>query len=145
MPSTHIDYALGRKAIQASKDSFHADGSCVVSSSVGLFLLDIQGELSLPFEPSSDSSMVNSTKVTVDEIYKAIKFGKLILDRDNLLRATLFIGKSQRLLGKIENLPKPVGVLVVPSNSEMNLSQPVKLIDIVYKKLIFDERPLPIM
>ncbi|QWW25899.1 hypothetical protein CA7LBN_004803 [Candidozyma auris] len=128
MPSTEIDFTPAKDALDNS-EVFESDGRCIVSSSQGLLLLDIQGELSLP-----------------EEEYPAVKFGHLEFDEINKSRVTLIIGKSQRLLGKIEDLPKPMGVLRVPvSKQDEQNTESVEILDVIYKKLLFDMRPLPIM
>lgn len=143
MPATIIDYEAGRNALLANdKPASEELTSCVVSSSEGLLLLDIQGELNLPMEHDLESG--KHDVALVDKIHHAIKFGKILFENDGLRRVTLFIGESQRLLGKIDDLPKPVGVLRVP-NTDTESSNKIKLIDVVYKKVTFDQRPLPIM
>lgn len=143
MPATIIDYEAGRDALLAKDEPAPEEAiSCVVSSSVGLLLLDIQGELNLPME--HDLERDKHEVALVDKIHNAIKFGKLVFEKDGLRRVTLFIGESQRLLGKIDDLPKPVGVLRV-QNMDTESSNKINLIDVVYKKVTFDQRPLPIM
>lgn len=143
MPATIIDYEAGRDALLAKNEPASEEvTSCVVSSSVGLLLLDIQGELNLPME--HDLERGKHEVALVDKIHNAIKFGKMVFEKDGLRRVTLFIGESQRLLGKIDDLPKPVGVLRV-QNMDTESSNKINLIDVVYKKVTFDQRPLPIM
>lgn len=145
MPSTEIDFTPAKDALDNS-EVFESDGRCIVSSSQGLLLLDIQGELSLPEEESPVATPTGCEYISVDKIYKAVKFGHLEFDEINKLRVTLIIGKSQRLLGKIEDLPKPMGVLRVPvSKQDEQNTESVEILDVIYKKLLFDLRPLPIM
>lgn len=141
MPATRIDCTVGREALNTAKYEAKPTSSCVISSSMGLLLLDIQGELNLP---SKDETSDKHDMAIIDQIHDAVKFGRLIFDDASLQRVTLFIGNSQRLLGKIEDLPKPVGVLRVSTTAE-SASDDVKLIDVVHKKLTFNQRPLPIM
>lgn len=145
MPSTEIDFTPAKDALDNSEE-FESDGRCIVSSSQGLLLLDIQGELSLPEEEYPVATPTGCEYISVDKIYKAVKFGHLEFDEINKLRVTLIIGKSQRLLGKIEDLPKPMGVLRVPvSKQDEQNTESVEILDVIYKKLLFDMRPLPIM
>lgn len=92
--------------------------------------------------------------VKVDDIYDAVKFGHLQFDDKDQLKVTLFIGKSQRLIGNVVKLDVPLGVLKVPlkqksvedsDNVDMDQDHEIQMIDIVRAKMIFKQRPLPIM
>ena len=73
---------------------------------------------------------------------------------------TLYIGKSQRLLGNVVKLSTPLAVLRIPLKNEDEMmvdsnndnvnkfkqeEELIKLVDIVKAKVIFKQRPLPIM
>ncbi|CAK7893807.1 chromosome transmission fidelity protein 8 [[Candida] anglica] len=112
----------------------------VISTPLGLAIVEIQGELNLPqTQPSRDANPEYLANfATVDDIYTAVRFGSLELDPKDEEKAVVYIGKSQRLMGKLVNLDTPLGVLRLGSKD-------IKMVDIIYKKLIFKDRPLPIM
>lgn len=108
----------------------------------GLIILEIQGELNLPSARSDNDLYVQ------DGCHDAIRFGILELQGKE---AVLYVGKSQRLLGKVVTLDPPLGLLKFPKQdpsledeSDDN-SQKVVLTDIIEKKIVFSHRPLPIM
>lgn len=136
--------------------------SSLITTPYGLALLEIQGELNLPHTkpdipldellPQDQEKMKNFVKV--DDIYDAVKFGHLQFDDKDQLKVTLFIGKSQRLIGNVVKLDVPLGVLKVPlkqksvedsDNVDMDQDHEIQMIDIVRAKMIFKQRPLPIM
>lgn len=144
MPSTIIKYEKGEVHAFRDGHSQMIEGACVVSSPLGLVLLDIQGELNLPHENSKD----RYERATADQVHEAVRFGRIEFDKSNLSRVTLFIGESQRLVGKVVELPRPIGILRISNLSDeakTSSSQNIDLIDIVKKKMLFDQRPLPIM
>lgn len=80
-------------------------------------------------------------------------------EKDNS-KVTLYIGKSQRLLGNVVKLSTPLAVLRIPLKNEDEMmvdsnndnvnkfkqeEELIKLVDIVKAKVIFKQRPLPIM
>lgn len=113
----------------------------IITTPLGLTLVEIQGVLNLPKE-----KIDNGEYIKVDNIHDAIKFGQLSID-EATKRATLVIGVSQRLEGNIEQLEPPLAVLKVPNKSEdtKDTASPISMVDIIDKKLIFRQRPLPIM
>lgn len=153
MPTTSIDYTGAYKALNSDPKTL-PDGSCFVLTPYGLSIIEIQGELNLPASaPSADTSadidpeyMANFAKV--DSVYDAIKFGRMVFDEKDQKKVVLFIGKLQRLLGVVESLREPLGVLKVPQRSledEDTTEGGIEMIDIIDKKIIFRQRPLPIM
>ncbi|OBA23468.1 hypothetical protein METBIDRAFT_76483 [Metschnikowia bicuspidata var. bicuspidata NRRL YB-4993] len=145
MPSTAIDYSDAHKALNLQPQIL-PDGSCFVLTPFGLSLLEIQGELNLPLSaPVSHEGMdpdylKNFAKV--DGIYDAVRFGKMEFDEKDSSKVVLFIGSSQRLLGTVEPLRNPLGVLRVPAE---NSGENMKIVDVIEKKILFQQRPLPIM
>lgn len=90
--------------------------------------------------------------ITINDIYHAVKFGNLVFDPHDDKKVTLFIGKSQRLLGNIVKLQTPLAILRIPTNRNgdddddmVDDKEDIKIVDIVKAKLIFKQRPLPIM
>lgn len=153
MPSTQIDFSGANKLLNLENPEEN-----LISTPYGLAILEIQGELNLPNSPPDSTSNRDSEYmenfVKIDTIYDAVKFGKLVFDDNDKSIATLFIGKSQRLLGKLEKLETPLAVLRIPNdhkdasfsdNKEVLNEEKIKIIDVIKKKLIFKQRPLPIM
>lgn len=106
----------------------------VISTAYGLCILEIQGVLNYPKEVSEEAQFI-----TVNDIHNAVKFGELIVD-DTTSKVTLLVNNSQRLVGELQNLVTPLAVLRVPNNEKS-----ITMIDVIKKKLIFNQRPLPIM
>ncbi|EEQ40131.1 putative histone H4.2 [Clavispora lusitaniae] len=146
MPSTPIDYKDIHRALNSNSLTTNSNG-CIISTPFGLSLLEIQGELNLPESAPTETEGLDPDYVRnfakVDDIYEAVKFGRLEFDEKDPQKAVLFIGKSQRLLGSVVTLKDPLGVLRVPTGD--NPTQNMKFVDLVYKKIIFKQRPLPIM
>lgn len=118
MPSTPVAVGGAHAALNAAPQ--HGPGMHTVSTPFGLLLLEIQGELNVP------------------DAQEAIQFGRLQFDERDEKKVVLFIGTSQRLLGTVEPLPKPLGLLK-QENGRM------ELVDVIHKRLLFKQRPLPIM
>lgn len=133
MPTTEISYSGCLVPGRSEKNS------CIVSSHQGLLIIEIQGELNVPQHESADGE---AEFISVDSIYEAVKYGKLTFSEKDSSKVTLYIGKSQRLLGSVVKLEKPLGILRVLSAENNN---EVQMVDIIEKKLLFKERPLPIM
>lgn len=144
MPTTHIDYSKAHEILNL-KHSALPDGACIISTPFGLCIIEIQGELNVPLLPPSSEGIDPEflelfAKVNNMEI--AVKFGALEFDERDPSKVVMFVGKSQRLLGTVETLREPLGVLKVP-NEKVNDS--MEIVDIIKKKIIFRQRPLPIM
>ncbi|SCU82784.1 LAMI_0C00892g1_1 [Lachancea mirantina] len=107
-----------------------------ITTPFGNMLLEIQGDLDFPAEsPRYDPQRIFS-KYQDDQI---VRFGRLIIEAD-YKKATLYIGEKQRLLGSIMKLETPLGLLKFNQDSTT-----VELEDIIQFKIIFKDRPLPIM
>ncbi|CUM66158.1 uncharacterized protein PRCAT00003816001 [Priceomyces carsonii] len=131
MPTVNLDYSRAHKILNSDEpDNF-------VSTPYGLSLLEIQGDLNLPTNSLED----DPGTVKIDDIREAVKFGKLEIDEKDSSRITLYIGKSQRLLGSIVDLDTPLAVMKVPTDESVD----IEIVDVIKKKMIFKQRPLPIM
>lgn len=146
MPSVSIDYSEASHALSLSQD---ASGSpYVISTPFGLSILEIQGKLILP--PSAPQTEQDlgpehaKTFVKVDEVRDAVKFGKLSFDEKDPSKVVLFVGTSQRLNGTVETLREPLAILRIKGHKDKS-TEDAKIIDIIYKKVLFKQRPLPIM
>ena len=152
MPTARIDYSIAQRILKGEYSNSEFPGSPednIISTPFGLSLLEIQGDLNLPIQAPTGVTEVDLHSETiqnfikVDEIYDAVKCGHLQFDPLDPSRVTLFIGKSQRLLGSVVKIDPPLAVLRIPlkDGEEKNMD----IVDIVSKKLIFKQRPLPIM
>ncbi|ODV80842.1 uncharacterized protein CANTADRAFT_48270 [Suhomyces tanzawaensis NRRL Y-17324] len=151
MPSASIDYSRANAILNYDTEVSKLEGQDgVISTPFGLSILEIQGELNIPTEPPAsdhtDAEYVLNF-ITVDQVYHAVKCGNLEFDAADPKKATLFIGKSQRLLGSVVNLETPLAVLKVPlgGSSEQEENTQIQMVDIIRNKIIFKQRPLPIM
>ncbi|KAH3900048.1 Ctf8p SCDLUD_004366 [Saccharomycodes ludwigii] len=105
---------------------------------LGCILIEIQGDLEIDlhqFKEDPDRTM---------------QFGKLEILDDN--HVVLFIGKKQRLLGHISKLDPPVALLKFSNSTEAinnsinnNKQSNVEILRIIKNKMVFRDRPLPIM
>lgn len=138
MPFTRVDCSAAHRAAKTDRVR---DNTVLTPS--GLCLLEIQGELDYP--DHAPAQVTDDSFITVDEIHDAVKVGRLEYDDKDPSKVVLFVGKSQRLVGSIVDLDVPLGVLRVPLDGQEGAAEPIQMVDIIKKKLIFSERPLPIM
>ena len=154
MPCVRIDYSEAQKSLlgEAPSADDEAAGKVpdnVVTTPRGRMIIEIQGELKVPSklpetyeEQSSDNGIAKFVKV--DDIYDAVRFGRLELDLASGTRAKLFVGKSQMLTGTVEDLETPLGILCIPRNNDQGGSEStIGLVDVIKKKIIFRDRPVP--
>ncbi len=157
MPTREISYAKATGSLVGPPPTKSLDNySTIITTSLGSTLLEIQGELNLPeikpegltedeeklfIKTSLPAIMTTSPQETVIE--DAVKLGRLELAPD-FQNATLFISNSQRLVGKIEKISPPLGVLEISKNEEDG-SEVCEIIDVIEQKIVFRFRPLPIM
>ena len=130
MPTASIEYV-------AAADSLNQKAP-LISTPLGLCMLEIQGHLNLPHVALDHTH----DAVIVDNGHQAVRFGRLEFDDTNASKVVLYIGNSQRLLGSIVDLATPLGVLRIPTNGDNHQAH---MVDVIKKKLIFKERPLPVM
>lgn len=104
-----------------------------LSTPLGNTILEIQGDLEIPLQPQDDSRF---SKHNDEDI---VRFGLLSIGPDGK-DATLFVGKKQRLLGSVVKLDTPLGLLKFDEKTGA-----VEMQDIFNYKVIFKNRPLPIM
>lgn len=145
MPATSIDYTTVHDILNSKETGGDSSYDNIISTPFGLSIIEIQGVLNLPKSVPEEHEIASgghnvANFATVDSIYHAVKFGKLDFDGNDPKKVTLFIGKSQRLLGSMVDLDTPLGVLRV-SKGNGNL----KMVDVIRKKIVFKQRPLPIM
>jgi chromosome transmission fidelity protein 8 len=177
MPSIPVSFESALRSLSLPRrDPSLDDYSTVVSTNLGLTLIEIQGNLSLPkFKPQGLNSKEQElfTKTEIPQLLKSIhynnikkqqnddnndedededevdsvKFGRLEIDQ-SFKRATLFISTTQRLVGTIEKIDPPLGLLKIDhsmSNDNNNNNEKCEMLDIINTKIIFKQRPLPIM
>ena len=111
---------------------------------LGDILLDIQGDLEIDVPVNSEDE--NSGQ---DPQQKVIQFGRLEVEEDGK-NCVLYVGTKQRLKGKIVKLEPPLALMKFTENDQ-NTQQDgaktknVEIIRIIKQKLVFKDRPLPIM
>jgi chromosome transmission fidelity protein 8 len=143
MPIANIDYSKANERLNSEPMNTGNAIDNVLSTPFGLVLLEIQGELNIPHEVTTNNLQ---DFITVDSIHRAVKFGQLKVDEKDPKKLTLFVGNSQRLIGDLVKLNPPLAVLKVPiDKSDLIKNKSIDMIDIIENKLIFKERPLPIM
>ncbi|KTB11812.1 Chromosome transmission fidelity protein 8 [Nakaseomyces glabratus] len=133
MPSVDINYDKLKELLakDSSTDGGSATPANTIETPLGTIMVEIQGSLELPTSIDEDSEL--SKKFDgVD----AVKFGSLNIEDK---KAVLYVGKKQRLLGKVVKLSTPLGIL------KFNEGKNVEMLDIIEYKVIFSDRPLPIM
>lgn len=161
MPTTKIDYSVAHNILNENtlNEVELIENDKIISTPYGLSILEIQGELNLPqsFPQANENHKPEYLEnfARVNDINEAVKFGRLEFDPKNQSNVTLYIGKSQRLLGSMVNLETPLAVLRIKTETnnedteqgslEENKDESIKIVDIVKKKIIFKQRPLPIM
>lgn len=105
-----------------------------VTTPMGNMMLEIQGDLEIPSTAQEDDDRFSKSEGS-----DIVKFGLLHINPENKM-ATLFIGKKQRLLGSVVKLDTPLGLLKFNHDSKT-----VEMQDVFSYKIIFKNRPLPIM
>lgn len=102
-----------------------------IMTPLGRTIVEIQGDLEI------------STNMEVLQDQE-IRFGLLDIEeniKDPVLsRVTLYVGQKQRILGKIVSLETPLGLLKFDK-----INNSVILEDVIRYKILFQDRPLPIM
>lgn len=102
----------------------------VIMTPLGRTIIEIQGDLELPTDE--------------DDKDAEVRFGLLDIEENHndpiMSRVTLYVGKKQRLLGKVVSLEVPLGLLNFTKNDNK-----VTLEDVIRYKILFQDRPLPIM
>ena len=116
-----------------------ADHQTTITTQLGRCIVEIQGDLEIPtheLKSITDAQLESGTYNARNDI---VRIGSLEID-DSMETATLYIGKKQRLLGKVVKLEMPLGLLKF---NERDSS--VELCDLLEYKVLFTDRPLPIM
>ncbi|KAK6456820.1 chromosome transmission fidelity protein 8 [Scheffersomyces xylosifermentans] len=153
MPTAHIDYSDVHRQLNLEVDNKReATSDDIISTPSGLSIIEIQGELNFPRDVPLNVTIDESNAeyiqnfVTVNDIRHAVKFGRLQFDEKDAKKVILFIGKSQRLLGTMVDLETPLAVLKIPvKKNDDTTEDTISMIDIISKKIIFKQRPLPVM
>ncbi|AET39945.1 Ctf8p Ecym_5171 [Eremothecium cymbalariae DBVPG len=115
------------------------NASVSVTTQLGNTILEIQGDLEVPLRrPECGDEDIEQRFIDHDG-RDIIRFGILSYDMETK-RASLYVGHKQRLVGDIIKLDPPLGILKFNKACES-----VELLDLIHYKVIFKERPLPIM
>ncbi|VEU23829.1 DEKNAAC104871 [Brettanomyces naardenensis] len=149
MPTREINYQQATQSL--TLEYGQSKYSNVVSTNSGLALVEIQGELNLPAKKpeglkEEEERLFIERKVPSiysdvnDPTVDLVKFGRLELD-ERSGHAVLFISTSQRLEGKVEKLDHPLGILRISREGD----EMCELLDVIERRVVFRNRPLPIM
>lgn len=163
MPALPISFGSALRSVELPREKPTLESySTIFSTSLGLTLIEIQGDLSLPkSKPEGLSEKEESLffkkeiprlfqslhELSADngEVIDVVKFGKLEID-NSLKHATLFISTTQRLIGSVEKIDPPLGLLKVDYATDHDGGEnQCEMLDIIDTKIIFKQRPLPIM
>lgn len=166
MPTKNVSFDMALRSLNAVRPDKTLDNySSIISTSLGLTLIEIQGDLIIPKNKpnglnSEEEKLFQKVKIpeifeSKDESIDIVKFGRVEID-PNFKKATLFISSTQRLIGTVENIDPPLGILKVvhndrkggdipKNNDNINNNSDCEMIDIINTKIIFKQRPLPIM
>ena len=127
MPTTKIDYSVAHNILNEKtlNEDELIENDNIISTPYGLSILEIQGELNLPqsFPQANENHKPEYLEnfARVNDVYEAVKFGRLEFDPKNQSNVTLYIGKSQRLLGSMVNLEEtPLAVLRIKTDTSSN-------------------------
>lgn len=133
MPS--VDISINKLIDIFSKD---ADTSTTINTPLGHVMIEIQGDLLYPSKRIDPENDVDCRFIRQDG-EDMVRFGILSYDLQTR-KATLFIGSKQRMLGQIVKIDPPLGVLKFDKEDGT-----VSLRDVIRYKILFKDRPLPIM
>ncbi|BAO40532.1 chromosome transmission fidelity protein 8 [Kluyveromyces marxianus] len=133
MPS--VDISINKLIDIFSKD---ADASTTINTPLGHVMIEIQGDLLYPSKRIDPENDVDCRFIRQDG-EDMVRFGILSYDLQTR-KATLFIGSKQRMLGQIVKIDPPLGVLKFDKEDGT-----VSLRDVIRYKILFKDRPLPIM
>ncbi|SCV01652.1 LAME_0G17612g1_1 [Lachancea meyersii CBS 8951] len=123
-------------SVSKLKSLFDIDGSVAVTTPLGNTLLEIQGELEFPTVPPVNDV---DNKFSIYNNKNIVRFGLLQVEPGSK-KATMLVGEKQRLLGSVVKLDSPLGLLKFDHSTGT-----VDLQDVIRYKIIFKDRPLPIM
>lgn len=133
MPS--VDISINKLIDIFSKD---ADASTTINTPLGHVMIEIQGDILYPSKRIDPENDVDFRFIRQDG-EDMVRFGILSYDLQTR-KATLFIGSKQRMLGQIVKIDLPLGVLKFDKEDGT-----VCLRDVIRYKILFKDRPLPIM
>ena len=115
------------------------DHQTTITTPLGHCIVEIQGDLEIPTHELGSNTDTQATPGTYNIGNDIVRIGSLEID-DDMKTATLYIGKKQRLLGKVVKLEMPLGLLKF---NERDSS--VEFCDLLEYKVLFTDRPLPVM
>lgn len=123
-------------SVSKLQNLFQEGDGTTIATPLGNTLLEIQGDLQFPSEPPSNDEDERFSEYEEENV---VRFGVLSFDSE-YKKATLYVGEKQRLLGSVVKLETPLGLLKFDHETNR-----VELEDVINYKVIFKERPLPIM
>jgi len=106
----------------------------------GLAILEIQGTINLPPAlPSSPSTPVGRL------VFPDYSSDASESDKSWMKCVHLYVGLHQRLTGEVKKLPNPVAVIRKRDpESEDSRAEQLEIMDVVYWKVVFSNRPEPV-
>ncbi|GMM35944.1 Ctf8 protein [Saccharomycopsis crataegensis] len=121
----------------------------------GLVMIELQGTINKPTKVPAHYDEDKEDFIKTKSGHDAVKIGKLRYDFNDpsAKKVELLIGTSQKLIGSIKKLDKPMGILQFPKmDNHSNISdrqylktQQVQVVEIIRHKLVFTNRPVPLM
>ncbi|KAG7926679.1 hypothetical protein KL925_002964 [Ogataea polymorpha] len=142
MPSRVVSTEKASESLKSPTQPVPDNLPSIVCTKWGSMLLEIQGELNLP--PNKPEGLNEQeerlfTKFVYPDfvadpellVRDAVKFGKLEIEND-MKRATLYISTSQRLVGTVETIDPPLGLL----KTDIDTSGKCEFVDVIRKKVV---------
>lgn len=104
-------------------------------------VIEIQGNLEKPSEQEllavDDWQEKLPAFQQIEDGSIVVRIGQLLIDGKE---AVLYVNNSQKLVGSVQKLTTPLGLLRLDS-----VNQQCKIIQVIEYKILFNTRPLPIM
>ena len=110
---------------------------------LGDILLDIQGDLEIDVPVNTEDAMSEK-----DPQQEVVQFGRLEVEEDGK-NCVLYVGTKQRLKGKVVKLEPPLALMKFSENDQNPQhgvkTKQVEIVRVIKQKLVFKDRPLPIL
>lgn len=147
MPTKEIDYSIACSLLNTQPTL----NEKVVNTPFGKMILEIQGEFnfSVNNEENTQNEPHNAFEGKKSDNKKEIKIGELIFNDKDYKKVILTVGTSQKMIGTIIDLEMPLALLQIKKQENdhtyENEKSTIKIVDIIKKKIIFKNRPLPVI
>ncbi|AAS52848.1 AER166Cp [Eremothecium gossypii ATCC 10895] len=110
-----------------------------VTTELGSTIIEIQGDLQIPSQRPQEAGTDPEHRFVEHEGRDILRFGEVSYDMETK-KACMYVGRKQRLLGTVVKLDPPLGILRFRAETSS-----VELEDVIRYKLLFKDRPLPII